>query len=744
MDAAMGTRASDTATGSNRIDWSAIRDRVDLARVATALFGPAPGRRGERGRKLYWLCPFHQDRNPSFCVDPSKPRWWKCWGCGEHGDAANLVMRLKGWSFPEAVRWLAEQAVVVAPSGNPARQAPPPQKPPAATAAKPAERSSGLSAADAQAFVSKASERLWQDDELGRYALGYLRGPRGLTDETIRAARLGCTLALAGFRGAPRGWVIPWFDGDRLTLVKIRQPDPRDPPYYEIFRDRPGVYPSLSTIRPGRPLIVVEGEFDALLLAQELASLDIGVVTLGSASARPEGSTYLAMLAAPVWFIATDNDDAGNKAAEAWPDRARRVRPPTGFKDWTEAHRAGIDLRRWWEITLGLTPLPDLGSCQWWEEALHLERFLDRLQARGIRLDGELVRPQIKVGTCTGRVTYSDPPLQGTPKEERSSRLGPVISGRVFICVDYGQIEPRILHFLLRKWELIDWEPGADLYLTLAGDQVDRDKVKTVVNSLINGGASPPGVTGRLAEFVTALDIYLARVAEAVKFATLILTLAHRPIPLDIAAENRRGKLINRVVQGTAADIFNRAVLCIDAALEGLPAAVAYLLFDEMWIETDPSIAPQVVELVRREMEGAALSLGITVPVRLEQEEVPGPWYVGSDGVASRERPTESSPTPAPMWPSQPAVAKPPIPPKGQGARPAGVASTHDEPPGRLDPDPAAPPEASGAEAEPGLETAALDLPAGSPVPAVTGPPQPRHDGPRDVRLGDRWLSWHK
>ena len=47
--------------------------------------------------------------------------------------------------------------------------------------------------------------------------------------------------------------------------------------------------------------MIVEGEFDALLLGQELADL-AAVVTLGSASARPEGSTYLAMLAAPTWY----------------------------------------------------------------------------------------------------------------------------------------------------------------------------------------------------------------------------------------------------------------------------------------------------------------------------------------------------------------------------------------------------------------------------------------------------------
>jgi hypothetical protein len=99
-------------------------------------------------------------------------------------------------------------------------------------------------------------------------------------------------------------------------------------------------------VRAGKPLIVTEGEFDALLLGQELGEL-AAVVTLGSASARPEGSTYLAMLPAPAWYVAPDADDAGDKAASGWPARAIRVKPPRG-KDWTDAHLAGIELRRWW------------------------------------------------------------------------------------------------------------------------------------------------------------------------------------------------------------------------------------------------------------------------------------------------------------------------------------------------------------------------------------------------------------
>jgi DNA primase len=259
--------------------------------------------------------------------------------------------------FPEVVRWLAEQAGIVAPSGKPARPSVPSMGPRPPAAAKPAkapavapEESSGLPPADALALVEAAEKRLWTPE--GAEALAYLRG-RGLTDETIRRHRLGWTpgvrlLTADGIRfWRALGVVIPWFDGDRLALAKIRQPEGRSPKYAEAFRDRPTLYPGLEGIRRDAPLVATEGEFDALLLGQELGEL-AAVVTLGSASARPEGATYLAMLPAPVWYLAHDADPAGDDAASRWPARKQRVRLPAPFKDWTEARQAGIDLRRWW------------------------------------------------------------------------------------------------------------------------------------------------------------------------------------------------------------------------------------------------------------------------------------------------------------------------------------------------------------------------------------------------------------
>ncbi len=79
-----GHRAGAPNQNDRPIEWDAIKDNIDLAAIATALLGRAPGRRGERGRRLWWPCPFHDDSNPSFCVTAAR-REWKCFGCGEHG-----------------------------------------------------------------------------------------------------------------------------------------------------------------------------------------------------------------------------------------------------------------------------------------------------------------------------------------------------------------------------------------------------------------------------------------------------------------------------------------------------------------------------------------------------------------------------------------------------------------------------------------------------------------------------------
>jgi hypothetical protein len=82
----------------------------------------------------------------------------------------------------------------------------------------------------------------------------------------------------------------------------------------------------------------------------------------GGAGARPrgvpEGAIYVALIRCPRWYTAHDADEAGDKAASDSPAHAIRVRPPDPHKDWTDARKAGIDLRRWWTDRLDASEAP--------------------------------------------------------------------------------------------------------------------------------------------------------------------------------------------------------------------------------------------------------------------------------------------------------------------------------------------------------------------------------------------------
>jgi hypothetical protein len=112
--------------------------------------------------------------------------------------------------------------------------------------------------------VTEAARRLWEPE--GTEGLDDLHG-RCLKDETIEAARLGWTPGVSiptkdGDRCyRARGVVITWLDRDRLALVKIRQPEGREPKYAEAFRDRLRIFPGPEAIRPGWPLVIGEGSW---------------------------------------------------------------------------------------------------------------------------------------------------------------------------------------------------------------------------------------------------------------------------------------------------------------------------------------------------------------------------------------------------------------------------------------------------------------------------------------------------
>src|SRR5438045_8051833 len=68
----------------------------------------------KKGANWMACCPFHQEKTPSFSVNPSKNIFY-CFGCGKGGSVFNFVMELESVSFPESVRVVAEKAGVPLP-----------------------------------------------------------------------------------------------------------------------------------------------------------------------------------------------------------------------------------------------------------------------------------------------------------------------------------------------------------------------------------------------------------------------------------------------------------------------------------------------------------------------------------------------------------------------------------------------------------------------------------------------------
>lgn len=87
-------------------DRDAIRSRIDIVDLVSQRV-----QLKRAGRHFKGLCPFHEDRNPSFTVSP-ETGYYKCWSCGESGDIFTWVMKTQNVEFGEALKQLAEQAGV--------------------------------------------------------------------------------------------------------------------------------------------------------------------------------------------------------------------------------------------------------------------------------------------------------------------------------------------------------------------------------------------------------------------------------------------------------------------------------------------------------------------------------------------------------------------------------------------------------------------------------------------------------
>lgn len=98
-----------------------VKQQADIVRVIGEYV-----RLRKAGQNFVGLCPFHQEKTPSFAVHPVR-QMYHCFGCNASGDVFKFVMELEKASFPEAVRTVAEKSGIPIPrrterSGRAARE----------------------------------------------------------------------------------------------------------------------------------------------------------------------------------------------------------------------------------------------------------------------------------------------------------------------------------------------------------------------------------------------------------------------------------------------------------------------------------------------------------------------------------------------------------------------------------------------------------------------------------------------
>ena len=75
-----------------------------------------------RGSSYFGLCPFHNEKSPSFSVSPGKQMYY-CFGCGAGGNVFTFLMEYENYSFQEALKLLADRAGVKLPEVSYSREA---------------------------------------------------------------------------------------------------------------------------------------------------------------------------------------------------------------------------------------------------------------------------------------------------------------------------------------------------------------------------------------------------------------------------------------------------------------------------------------------------------------------------------------------------------------------------------------------------------------------------------------------
>ena len=168
------------------------------------------------GKHMKGLCPFHNEKTPSFIVHPDRG-FYKCFGCGEGGGAAQFLMKMENLSFPEAIKVLADRAGITIETTRQEKKV--------------------LTEASLQRKLMRAAANYYHDmlvnSPIGKKGLEYFIS-RGLSPETIKNYGLGYSPGGGDFLLRKlRGLNFSYDQMEKAGIVRRRGNE-----LYDFFRDR--------------------------------------------------------------------------------------------------------------------------------------------------------------------------------------------------------------------------------------------------------------------------------------------------------------------------------------------------------------------------------------------------------------------------------------------------------------------------------------------------------------------------
>ena len=286
----------------------------------------------KKGSSYFGLCPFHNEKSPSFSVTPGKQMYY-CFGCGAGGNVFTFVMEYENFTFIEAVKYLAERAGVKLPEGEYSKEQ---------------RAASDLKTVLLEVNKKAASYYYYQlKQEGGRQAYEYLKN-RELSDETIKNFGLGYSskysdslyrylkgkgysdtiLKESGLFSADERYgmhdkfwnrvMFPIMDVNNRVIgfggrvMGDAKPKYLNSPETKIFDKSRNLY-GLNIARRSRKsyLIICEGYMDVISMHQ--AGFTNAVASLGTA--LTSGHASLMSRYTKEVLLTYDSDEAGQKAA---------------------------------------------------------------------------------------------------------------------------------------------------------------------------------------------------------------------------------------------------------------------------------------------------------------------------------------------------------------------------------------------------------------------------------------------